>query len=105
MTGIKEAVGIKETKELLIGINEVAIFLVTIFKDGVNLADFGAVWHKLICDGGFRSKLQAAYSEFSKIPQEFSDLSLIESMEILKLQADYVTKIIEALRKEETTSN
>lgn len=97
--------GIKETKELLVGINEIAIFLVTIFRDGVDLADFGAIWNKLICDQGFRSKLEAAYSDYSKISAEFADLSLIESMEILKLQADYVTKIMEALKKEEKASN
>lgn len=91
--------GIKETKELLIGINEVVVFLVTIFKDGLDLEDFGAIWRKLVDDKDFRSKLEAAYGDFSKVSEEFSDLNLAESMEILKIQADYVTKIMEALKK------
>lgn len=91
--------GIKETKELLIGLNEVAVFLISIFKDGFDLNDFGAIWDKLTKDEDFRKKLEVAYTDVSKIPEEFANLDLIESMEILKTQADYVTKIIEALKK------
>lgn len=90
---------IKETKELLVGLNEVAVFLISIFKDGFDLDDFGAIWDKLIKDEEFKKKLEAAYADAGKIPEEFTDLDLLESMEILKIQADYVTKIIEALKK------
>lgn len=91
--------GIKETKELMVGVNEVGIFLLSIFKDGLQLKDFGALWDKLTNDEEFKKVLEAAYDNYEKIPEEASDLDVFEIIELSKMQADYVAKVVEEIKK------
>ena len=90
--------GIKETKEMLVGVNEVSIFLISLFKDGLDLEDFSDIWNKLTCDEDFKKKIENAYEGCTKIPAEIKDLSVEEGMELLKIQADLVTKIADLFK-------
>jgi hypothetical protein len=89
--------GDKETKEVLVAVNEVALVLVKQLKDGVGLDDFAAVYAKITGDAEFREKLYAAYEGISKVPAEVVDLDLGEVIDLVGTQVSYVPKYIAAL--------
>jgi hypothetical protein len=91
--------GIKETNEALVGVNELAVFLIGRLKDGVSVGDFTALWDKLQQDAEFKSKLQQAYDGISLVPAEVSELDATEIVSLVLTQATYVPRIIEALKK------
>ncbi len=91
---------IKESKELLIGVNELSVFLVGILKDGVQAKeDISAIIEKLATDGEFKEKLQDAYTGVGAVKAELGDLSVVEGVELAMVQAAYVPKILEAMKK------
>lgn len=91
--------GIKETKEALIGLNELAIVLAELLKDGAQLSDVSALTMKLVSDENFRQKLDAAREGISLVDDEVKDISVMEAIELAKAQFDYVPKLIEAISK------
>lgn len=90
---------IKETKELLIGINEISIYLIGVLKDGVDLADFTGLWDKIKEDAEFAEKLKAAWQGVKAIPEEIKDIDLMEGVDLVQLQVSYVPAIIKAVAK------
>lgn len=94
-----EAYGIKETKELLIGVNELSIVLVGLLKDGAQVSDAAALIEKMKSDPEFMAKLQAAYDKINEVPAEIKDLNLAEGLELVIEQAKFVPKILEAAKK------
>ena len=99
-----EEYGVKEIKEALIGINEVAIFLASRLKDGIGADDAVALVGKLQGDADFLSKLSEAAGGISAVVSEAKDISLAEGMELVYVQLSYIPKLVEALRKEEAAS-
>lgn len=95
-----EQYGIKETQELLVGVNELSIELVGLLKDGfqpgTDVAQFVA---DLQTKPDFLAKLKAAGDNVSAIPDEVKDLSLAEGVQLIMVQAQYVPKILEAAKK------
>jgi hypothetical protein len=96
---MEEKLGIKETKEALIGINELAVAIAGALKDGLQVGDAAYLWAKLQSDPAMSAKLMAAYEGASKIPAEVKDLDLGEGIELLSVQASYVPKLVAALSK------
>jgi hypothetical protein len=92
-------VGIKETKEALVGVNELALFLASRLKDGVGHDDATAVFAKVTADEEFKSLMHAAYDNFKAIPAEVQDADVTETVELIVLQASYVPKFVAALKK------
>ncbi|HRT83935.1 MAG TPA: hypothetical protein P5523_04790 [Bacteroidales bacterium] len=91
---------IKETKEALIGLNELALVIAVRLKDGFQVVeDISAVVAKLMSDAEFQAKLQAAYENIGAIPEEIKDLQLNEVIELVGVQVGYVPKFVEALKK------
>lgn len=96
---MSEKLGVKETKEMLVAVNELAVFLVGQFKDGVQMADFSALFSQITENADFKAKLLAAYEDFKKIPAEIKDLDASEGVELASLQLSYVPKFIDVLKK------
>lgn len=96
----QEKQGINETMEAIAGVNELALALIPILKDGVQVADAVALFDKLKNDTAFKEKLEAAYRDINKVPAEVKDIDFGEGMELVMLQASYVPKIIAALKAE-----
>ena len=93
-------VGIKETKELVIGANELAVLLVERLKDGFQVGeDVSAVIAKLSGDADFKAKMEAAYQGVGQVGAEAKDLDLAEGLELIMVQATYVPKIVAAAKK------
>lgn len=92
-------VGIKEAKEALVGVNELAICLAERLKDGVGVDDMVALFMKLQSDDEFKAKLAAAADGIGAVPAELKDLSLAEGMELAVVQIAYVPKLLAAIKK------
>jgi len=95
-------VGIKETIEAQVAVNELALFLVERFKDGFQAIEDGvAIFDKLKNDADFRDKLIAAYDNYGAIPAEVKDIDLLEGVELAKVQLDYVPKFVDQFKGKE----
>ena len=94
------SLGIKELKEALVGVNELAIFIAMRLKDGIGLDDAMAIWSKLSSDEEFKQKMVAAYDGISQVPAEIKDLDLAEGIELAVLQAQMLPALIAAMKKE-----
>ena len=94
-----EKIGIKETKEALIGINEFSLLLAKLFKDGAQFTDFAELFSELTSNEDLKAKMKAAWEDIQKIPAEIKDIDLAEGAELGIIQIGYVPKFIEALKK------
>ena len=90
--------GIKETTEVVVAANELAVDLIKRFKDGVQFNDFTEFYAALISNAEFKAKLEAGYMGVTQVPSEVSDLQIGEIIELGVLQLSYVPKIVEALK-------
>jgi hypothetical protein len=88
--------GINETKEVLIGANEVALLMIKLLRDGVQFSDFEQVYMNLMQNSEFRAKVLTAYEGVSAVPAEVKDLDLGEGVELVLIQAQYVPKLVAA---------
>ena len=86
--------GVKETKEVLVAANEVALALVVASKDGLDLSDGLA----LVGNAKVKEALMVAADSISKVPAEVKDLDLGEGLELAQVQLAYVPKYVEALK-------
>jgi hypothetical protein len=91
--------GIKETKEALIGVNEVSLELAKKFKDGVQVSDFTEFYSKLTSDADFKAKVHAAYDNYKAIPDEVKDIDGGEGLELAVVQLDYTPKFLDVFAK------
>ena len=93
---------VKETKELLVGVNELVVLLLVHLKDGLQVSkDLPAIFSELVGNADLQAKLKAAYDGVSQVEAEVKDLSLQEAVELGLLQVQYVEKIIDALKKKD----
>jgi len=93
--------GIKETKEALVGVNELSVFLAVRFADGVDLGDLKALWDKWSDDKDFQDKMKAAADNVSRVKAEVKDIDAGEGLELVNVQLDYLPKLLEAFKKPE----
>ncbi len=91
--------GMKETKEMVVAINEVILCLLNVFKDGVGVMDFVHLFESIQANDGLRSKLSAAYENYKSIPEEVGHASPSDTFSIVLMQMEYLSKILEALKK------
>ena len=99
MEQAQEKQGIKETKEAIVAVNELAIAVIGAVKDGVQpVQDFAALFSKYQSDADFKAKIDAAVQGIQAVPAELADLSLTETAELVGIQVAYVPKIVEALK-------
>ena len=96
---MEQKLGIKETKEAIVGLLELATCLAEKFNDGVQVKDFSELWAKLQIDEGFKKKLSDAYEGANGIPAELKDLDLYEGVEMSSVVLAYLPKIVDALKK------
>lgn len=91
-------VGIKETKELVIGLNELVLALLPILKDGVQLSDAMALYAKINSDEAFRAAVLNAVDKIAQVPSEASELDLNEAIELASVQLGFLPKIVAAVK-------
>lgn len=90
------SVGILETKEALVAVNEISLHIVSRIKLGV-VADVVGLLADLQNDPDFRTKLEAGLKGVSAVPAEIADISIGEALELASVEITYVPKFIAAL--------
>lgn len=91
--------GIQETKELLIGVNELAVCLIQHFKDGIQLTDVMAIVDDFKTNPALLASIMAAKDKVDQVPAEIKDLTLVEGVELVMVQIQYAPKILAAAKK------
>ena len=92
-------VGIKETKDVIIAVNELALVIIKHVRDGFQVTDIVAVITELIGTDSFKTAIADAVSNIAQVPAEIKDIDLIEGGELAICQAMYLPRILEALKK------
>jgi hypothetical protein len=90
---------IKETKELILAVNVLSLYLVKVFKDGVQFSDFTDLYSKVMSDEAFKQKMLDAYRGVKEIPAELKDLDAREIIELTSLQLSFLPEIIDQIKK------
>lgn len=91
---------IKETKEALVGVLEISVALASVLKDGVQLTDAADLYAKIWADEAVKAKVLAAIENVKQVPAEVKDITVAEGIDLAIVAAQYVPKIIDALKKE-----
>ena len=94
-----ETQGIKETKELVVGMLKLATLLMTVFKDGVQAQDLAVIIAKIQSDEALKSALIAAYNDADKAGVELKDITLEEGFELIMAAIPEVKALVEAASK------
>ena len=93
--------GVKEVKESIVALNEVALVVAVLLKDGLQASDAIAFYNQLMNNDEMKAKLIAAYDGYKAIPDELKDMDMGEGCELLALQADYLPSLLAAFKKEQ----
>ena len=97
----EEKLGVKETKELLVGVIDVSVLLIKHLKDGVQLGkDASAVLAEVASNEVLKASLLSAVEGISKVPAEVKDVDLLEGGELAVLVASKIKDILAALKSE-----
>ena len=96
---VVQTIGIKETKEAFVGVNELSIFLIQRLKDGVSVDDALALFAKLTGDEAFKKVMTDAFNGINQVPAELKAIDLQEGLELASLAISYVPKYVEAFKK------
>lgn len=94
-----EKKGIKETKEVLVASNALAILIIKKLNDGIQVQDGIEIAQALFSDGEIKAAVQAAADKIGEVSGELKDLDMNEGIELAMYQAMQVPKIVEALKK------
>lgn len=94
-----EQMGIKDTKEAIVGVLEIALFIKERIADGLGMDDAMAVWDKVKNDEDFKSKVVAAYEGYANISQESKDYSIEEYLEMTNLLLSYIPRFLKEAPK------
>lgn len=91
-------VGIKETKELALGVIHLGFYVAKLLKDGFQVEDIGSFIGKLSGDEEFKAILTAAYQDVHLVQGEVKDITLVEGLELAMAITPAVLKELEALK-------
>lgn len=86
---------VKEVKEVLVAVIEVAKALAKASKDGLDLNDVAA----LIGNDDVKAALSAAAIGISKVPEEIKDLGFDEGLDLAMTLVKEIPALIESFKK------
>ena len=87
--------GIKEARELLVGVNKLILIMLRELKDGFQMDDLVTIFTKLAMD----KELRDAISDLDELKGEFQDISWDEGIELAQVLLSLVPDIIKELKK------
>ncbi len=90
--------GVKETKELAVGLIAIAALLAKNFKDGIQAADAVMIFDKLKNDAELKEKLESAYKDIEMVKGEVSEIDFAEVIEIFVAVMPEFKNLIEAIK-------
>ncbi len=96
---MENQIGVKDTKEAIIGSLKLATLLAASFKDGVQATDIAVIFAKIQGDTVLQSALMEAYNGAGNIGAEMKDISLSEGLSMLPEVIEEFKNLINALKK------
>ncbi len=90
---------VKDTKEALVGMNEIALYFAKALSDGTQFKDFTEFYEKMTKDEDFKEKMRVAWEGRQNISTELKDVDLKEGLELVTVQLDYLPKFVDAMKK------
>lgn len=96
---MEEVHGIRESKEVLVALNELSMEIIKLVKDGLQWKDAVDLYSKLN-NSDLLSKLTKAANGIDAVPDEVKDLNISEAMELAMVQIAYIPRIVDALKGE-----
>lgn len=91
----------KETKEVLVSLNELALIVAKHAKDGLQISDVNAVVSDCIASNEFKKAMSAAVENIAQVPTEIKNRTIGDIIEIILVEADYISKIISIFTKKD----
>ena len=91
--------GIKETREVIQAFNELVIFFLGRFKDGVQFEDFTAFYSDIISNPDMKDLMLRAFSNYDQIQAAVKDIDVYEACQLLSDQVAFIPRIVESLKK------
>lgn len=95
----EEKKGIKELKDLLLGILVITKVGANVLKDGAQLQDLVDGFSQLNGDPEKKKAIEDALAGIQEVPAEAKDIDLAEGVELLILIAEELPELIEAFKK------
>lgn len=89
---------VKEVKEVLVAVGDLAAVLVEVLKDGIQMSDALKLVDVLMKKPELIDELKAAVAGIAELPEELKDLSLDEGVELAKVASEVVKKIVAAAK-------
>lgn len=98
MEAVAQEKGIKETKECLKGIFELAKVSADVLKDGVQVQDLIDGYVKLSSDPEKKAAIEAAIAGVGEVPAELSNIKLVEALELGIFVMQELPALLEAFK-------
>lgn len=86
---------VKEVRELLVGVMELAVLIAERLKDGFQTDDVMHLFLKIQSDPVFVE----AFKNLKEVPNEVKDLDVSESVELILVMLPYIPKLVDMLKK------
>jgi len=96
---MEQAVGVKDTKEVVKAILELVKVSADLLKDGAQVQDLIAGYAALAGDPVKKAALEAALQGIGNIPAEVKDINLAEGIELLVAVAQELPGVLAAFKK------
>lgn len=92
--------GIKETKEVVLGVMALVKVVAKELKDGFQVMDLVAAFSAIQADPVKKAALEAALKDIGDVPEEIKDASLAEWIEVAVVLISELPSLLAAFKKE-----
>ena len=86
---------IKETKEAILGVVALGVYITKRAKDGFDVNDATDFVQKLLVDAEFKAKLTEAVDGIDKVPEEIKNISFVQVLELASILPEVVNMLSE----------
>ena len=94
-----EKIGIKEVREIIHGADRLAVAIIKLVSDGLDVTDAVALFAKFQNDTEFRKAMMDMVQGADKALKELKDLDLKESIQLAKDGLDFTEHVLTAIQE------
>jgi hypothetical protein len=95
---LEQKLPVNDVEELLVACNELAILMITRFKDGVQFDDFLSLYSSLTEDERLKKILYDAYNNYKNISAQAKDIDVNEACALAAKQITYIPIIVNSIK-------
>lgn len=90
--------GVEDVQEAIAGLNELALALIPLVKDGIQLSDAVSLAARIQSDEALRGVIAKAVDGIGRCGPQLKDLQLAEGLSLAQAQLGFLPRYIEALK-------